>query len=74
MSLFNRVWRLFMRDKYYNTMIDCGLYSGQQLYCVASSCPSVCSCTDTSHGVVLHCNNRGLYSIPADLPNNTYDL
>jgi hypothetical protein len=41
---------------------------------VASSCPSVCSCTDTSDGVVLYCNNRGLYSIPPDLPNNTYDL
>ena len=41
---------------------------------VASSCPSVCSCTDTSDGVVLYCNNRGLDSIPPDLPNNTYDL
>jgi hypothetical protein len=40
---------------------------------VASSCPSVCSCTDPSDGV-LYCNNRGLYSIPPDLPNNTYDL
>ena len=44
------------------------------LVSVASSCPSVCSCTDTSYGVVLYCNNRGLYSIPLDLPNNTYDL
>ena len=41
---------------------------------VASSCPSVCSCTDTSDGAVLYCNSRGLYSIPPDLPNNTYDL
>jgi len=39
---------------------------------VASSCPSVCSCTDTSGGV--DCNKRGLESIPTDLSNTTYNL
>jgi len=41
---------------------------------VVSSCPSVCSCTDTSDGVHVDCNKRGLDSIPTDLPNNTYNL
>lgn len=41
---------------------------------VALSCPSVCSCTDTSDGVTVDCSNRGLDSIPTDLPNNTYTL
>ena len=41
---------------------------------VASSCPSVCSCSNHSVGVNVDCSNRGLYSIPTDLPNNTYDL
>jgi hypothetical protein len=41
---------------------------------VASSCPSVCVCTNTSNGVNVNCSSRGLYSIPTDLPNNTYDL
>ena len=41
---------------------------------VASSCPSACSCSNHSVGVDVDCNNRGLYSIPADLPNNTDDL
>ena len=41
---------------------------------VASSCPSVCSCTDTSDGVTVDCFSRGLYDIPTDLPNNTYAL
>jgi hypothetical protein len=41
---------------------------------VASSCPSVCSCSNHSVGVDVDCNNRGLDSIPPDLPNNTYDL
>ena len=41
---------------------------------VASSCPSVCECTDTSDGVHVNCSSRGLDSIPADLPNTTYNL
>ena len=41
---------------------------------VASSCPSVCSCSNRAGGVDVDCNNRGLDSIPTDLPNNTYDL
>ena len=41
---------------------------------VVSSCPSVCSCTDTSDGVNVDCKNRGLDSIPTDLPKNTYTL
>ena len=41
---------------------------------VASSCPSVCSCTDTSDGVTVDCSGRGLDGIPTDLPNNTYAL
>ena len=41
---------------------------------VASSCPSVCSCTDTSDGVTVDCSGRGLYDIPTNLPNNTYAL
>jgi hypothetical protein len=39
---------------------------------VVSSCPSVCSCTDNS--VTVDCSNRGLDSIPTDLPDNTYIL
>jgi hypothetical protein len=41
---------------------------------VASSCPSVCSCSNHSVGVNVDCSNGGLDSIPPDLPNNTYDL
>ena len=41
---------------------------------VVSSCPSVCSCTDTSDGVRVDCSDRGLDSIPTDLPDNTYRL
>ena len=41
---------------------------------VASSCPSVCSCSNHSVGVDVDCNSRGLYSIPPDILNNTYDL
>ena len=41
---------------------------------VVSSCPSVCSCTDTSDGVRVNCYSRGLDSIPTDLHNNTYSL
>ena len=41
---------------------------------VTSACPSVCSCSNQSVGVDVDCSNRGLYSIPPDLPNNTYDL
>jgi hypothetical protein len=41
---------------------------------VVSSCPSVCSCTDNSDGVIVDCSSRGLDSIPTDLPNNTYIL
>jgi hypothetical protein len=32
------------------------------------------SCTDTSNGVSVECYNRGLDSIPTDLPDNTYKL
>ena len=41
---------------------------------VVSSCPSVCSCTDNSNGVIVECFSRGLDSIPTELPNNTYEL
>ena len=41
---------------------------------VASSCPSVCSCDDTSNGVAVNCSGRGLDGIPIDLPTNTYEL
>ena len=41
---------------------------------VASSCPSICSCTDTSYGVTVDCYDRRLDSIPTDLPDNTYIL
>ena len=44
------------------------------LFGVASSCPSVCSCTDTSDGVTVDCSNRRLDSIPKYLPDNTYNL
>ena len=37
---------------------------------VVSSCPSVCRCI----GVTVYCNNKGLDSIPTDLPDNTYAL
>jgi len=38
---------------------------------VASSCPSVCSCSGDSYLVYVNCSSRGLDSIPTDLPNNT---
>jgi hypothetical protein len=43
---------------------------------VASSCPSVCSCTSNSNGATLkgvhvNCSSRGLDSIPTDLPSYT---
>jgi hypothetical protein len=38
---------------------------------MASSCPSVCGCTNTSNGVNVDCSSRGLERIPADLPDNT---
>ena len=41
---------------------------------VVSACPSVCSCTDTSDGVTVHCSGGVLDSIPTDLPDNTYKL
>ena len=41
---------------------------------VASSCPSVCNCTDTSDGFTVDCFSRGMDGIPTDLPNNTYAL
>ena len=41
---------------------------------VVLSCPSVCSCIGTSDGVSAYCNNKGLDSIPTDLPDNTYKL
>jgi hypothetical protein len=41
---------------------------------VASSCLSVCGCTNTSNGVNVDCSSRGLDSIPTDFPKNTYEL
>ena len=41
---------------------------------VASSCPRVCSCTDTSDGVTVDCSSRGLDNMPTDLPDHTYIL
>jgi len=41
---------------------------------MASSCPSVCGCTNTSNGVNVDCSSRGLDSIPTDFPMNTYKL
>ena len=41
---------------------------------VASSCPSVCRCTEASRGVAVDCNNQRLWSIPKDIPKNTYVL
>jgi hypothetical protein len=41
---------------------------------VVLSCPSVCSCSDTSDEVNVDCSDRGLDSIPTDLPDNTYEL
>jgi len=41
---------------------------------VASSCPSVCGCTNTSAGVHVDCSSGGLDSIPTDLPHNTFKL
>jgi len=41
---------------------------------VASSCPSVCRCTEASRGVAVNCSNQRLSSIPANIPNNTYIL
>ena len=41
---------------------------------VAASCPNVCSCTTVSEGLFVDCMQKGLDSIPADLPNNTYKL
>jgi len=41
---------------------------------MVSSCPSVCSCTDSSDGVTVNCLAEGLDGIPTDLPNNTYGL
>ena len=41
---------------------------------VASSCPSVCDCTNTSNGVIVHCFSRRLDRIPTHFPKNTYQL
>ena len=41
---------------------------------VVSSCPILCSCTDTSDRANFYCYGRGLDSIPTDLPDNTYEL
>ena len=41
---------------------------------VASSCPSVCDCTNTSNGVIVHCSSRRLDRIPTHFPKNTYKL
>ena len=41
---------------------------------MASSCPSVCGCTNTSNGVNVDCSSRGLDRIPTELPSNTYIL
>lgn len=41
---------------------------------VVTSCPSVCSCSENTNGLDVDCYNRGLDSIPTDLPNNTYTL
>jgi len=41
---------------------------------VVSSCPSVCSCTNTWDGFTVDCSDRVLDSIPTDLPDNTHTL
>lgn len=41
---------------------------------LASPCPRLCSCTDSSYGLIVDCSNLGLSSIPTDIPNNTYKL
>jgi hypothetical protein len=41
---------------------------------VVSSCPSVCNCTGNANQLEVNCHDRGLDSIPTDLPNNTYVL
>ena len=41
---------------------------------VASSCPSVCGCIDFPQGTTVNCSNRGLVSIPGDIPISTYVL
>ena len=41
---------------------------------VASSCPSVCSCTGYRNGLRVDCSDKGLDNIPTDLPSNTYSL
>ena len=41
---------------------------------VVAPCHSVCRCTDNSDGLYVYCNNRGMDSIPTDLPNNTYSM
>lgn len=38
---------------------------------VASPCPSDCNCTVTQQGFTVDCSNRGLSSIPTDIPTNT---
>ena len=44
------------------------------LVCVASSCPSICSCTENSQGVTVRCGNRNLDRIPTNLKENTAEL
>jgi hypothetical protein len=45
---------------------------------VVSSCPSVCSCSvvpeEIGVGVLVHCDKRGLDSIPKEFPSDTYAL
>jgi len=45
---------------------------------VESSCPNNCSCSTVHEeigvGVLVHCDGRGLQSIPTGFPNDTYAL
>jgi len=41
---------------------------------VVSSCRSVCSCSYKANEVYVDCYNKGLDSIPTDVPSNTYTL
>ena len=41
---------------------------------VASSCPSVCSCSNYSYGLKVDCSRRRQDSIPTDLPDSTNEL
>lgn len=37
-------------------------------------CPNTCTCSDSSNGVAVGCNSKGLTSIPSEFPNDSYTM